>query len=191
MGDVRRFEDIMIDIESLGTVPGCAILSIGAVAFDLRDCTIGPEFSETIHLATSVRAGLTIDPATVLWWFNQSGEAQTAAIKMAQPLDEVLERFTEFCRNCAGFPEKLRPWGNGASFDAPLVEAAYRAVGKSAPWKFWNQRCYRTVKAMYPQVPEAERIGTHHEAHADALHQVKHLFAIRQWVKSRDARKAG
>jgi hypothetical protein len=26
--------DVMLDLETLGTVPGCVILSIGAVAFD-------------------------------------------------------------------------------------------------------------------------------------------------------------
>jgi DNA polymerase III epsilon subunit-like protein len=26
--------DVMVDLETLGTVPGCVILSIGAVAFD-------------------------------------------------------------------------------------------------------------------------------------------------------------
>ena len=28
------FHDVMIDLETLGTTPGCVILSIGAVPFD-------------------------------------------------------------------------------------------------------------------------------------------------------------
>ena len=69
-------------------------------------------------------------------------------------------------------------WGNGASFDPVLWGSAYDAMHHPRPWRFWNERCFRTVKALYPHVPVPPRSGTHHNALADALHQALHLMAM-------------
>jgi len=45
------------------------------------------------------------------------------------------------------------------------------------PWYFWNDRCYRTMKSLYPQIP-MERDGVHHNALDDAISQARHLMAI-------------
>lgn len=185
----QKFSDLMIDIESMGTTPGSIILSIGAVAFDMRTLAMGAEFNQRIHLGTSQRAGLTMDASTILWWFKQSREAQDNATKGALPIRDVIEAFTEFCKGVAPTPD-LRPWGNGASFDAPLIEAVYRQLGMETqiPWRFHNARCFRTLKAMYPQVQYPERVGVHHDALDDAKYQVECAFAIRRFVAARNAR---
>jgi exodeoxyribonuclease VIII len=45
------------------------------------------------------------------------------------------------------------------------------------PWRHWNDRCYRTVKSLYPDV-KLERVGTHHNAVDDAESQARHLIAM-------------
>jgi inhibitor of KinA sporulation pathway (predicted exonuclease) len=47
-----------------------------------------------------------------------------------------------------------------------------------APWKFYNDRCYRTLKAMYPHIKMPKRTGTHHNALDDAISQVNHLILL-------------
>jgi hypothetical protein len=74
-------------------------------------------------------------------------------------------------------------WGNGASFDCVILGNAYRAVGDEPPWKYFNERCYRTAKAMLPAVP-FERIGTHHHALDDAASQAQHLIKMLRAQKS-------
>lgn len=47
-------------------------------------------------------------------------------------------------------------------------------VDLELPWKFWNDRCYRTVSAGFPR---RQQTGTHHNALDDAISQTKHLLA--------------
>ena len=49
--------------------------------------------------------------------------------------------------------------------------------GLKNPIKYRNQRDYRTLKALYPDVI-AEFTGTKHNALDDAIHQAKHAVAI-------------
>lgn len=167
----------MIDLESAGTGPDAAILSIGAVFFDLSKCEIGPTFYKRVHLGTAVQRGGTMDPGTFLWWLGQSEQARNEVRFGGEPIDEVLQAFQQFVLDNAR-PADVRPWGNAASFDVTIIGQSMERSGLAAPWRFFNERCFRTVKAMYPKVEMDEREGTHHNALDDAIHQVKHLFKI-------------
>jgi inhibitor of KinA sporulation pathway (predicted exonuclease) len=65
-------------------------------------------------------------------------------------------------------------WGNGANFDNPLLACAYEAVDVKPYYKFWNERCYRTVKNQYPDI-KLERTGTYHNALDDARSQAEQI----------------
>src|SRR5688572_29962905 len=68
--------DVMLDLETLGTRPGCAILSIGAVAFDRHTGALGPEFYMVVNRKSCEAKGLTQDQSTLDWWSRQSAEAK-------------------------------------------------------------------------------------------------------------------
>ena len=74
---------------------------------------------------------------------------------------------------------QYKVWSNGADFDIPLVKHAMDQYHLDAPWQFWNQRCFRTLKSeppgMYVPPPVLEAA---HNALDDALNQVKHLHSI-------------
>ena len=72
---VSNFKDIMINLETLGTVAGCVILSIGAVAFDRETGELGMEFYEVINQVSCEEAGLHVDQKTVDWWAARTAEA--------------------------------------------------------------------------------------------------------------------
>lgn len=42
--------DVMLDIETLGTKPGCMVLSVGACTFNLATGEIGDEFYMTLQM---------------------------------------------------------------------------------------------------------------------------------------------
>ena len=161
---------VMLDIETLGTRPGSAILAIGAVKFGDRE--IISEFYQRIDLKSCVRHGLTIDPDTVLWWLKQDDAARLEITLPGDPLREVLFNFADWLQDPAA-----EIWGNGANFDNTLLAAAYHATEIPLPWKYSNDRCYRTLKAMHPEIT-IERTGTHHNALDDARSQALHLMAI-------------
>ena len=168
----------MVDLETLGTKPGSAILSLGAVVFDKNGPT-GSVFYCAIELQSCVAVGLTIDPKTIGWWMGQSAEAREVFRDPdSYPLFGALESFEDFCVQHSDDLKNLEIWGNGANFDNSLLGAAYDACGLTPPWMFWNDRCYRTLKAMYPHIQMTERTGTHHNALDDAISQARHLVQL-------------
>ena len=62
-------QNLMIDLETLGTKPNSAILSIGAVYFDKDG--LGEEFYANVDLQDSIDSGFDIDASTVYWWLSQ------------------------------------------------------------------------------------------------------------------------
>lgn len=134
-------QDVMLDLETLGTRPGCVIRSIGAVLFDPHTDALGPEFYVNVDRNSCELLGLTVDASTEAWWKRQSLAAQAALLKDPVPLADALWSFSAWWQTNGG----ERIWSHGANFDQPIMEAAYVAVGMQAPWSFWNSRCTRTL----------------------------------------------
>lgn len=171
---------LMIDEETMGLPPTGALISIGACFFDMATETIGPTFQETINLATSIDAGMTVDASTIMWWLGQSQEARDAVRYSSSPLAAVLERFTAFIATHSRV-EDVRPWGNSSTFDLTILSSAYDMVKQKRPWHFVNERCFRTVRNQYPNVvyDPSEKGTEAHNALADAIFQARHLFKIK------------
>ena len=168
--------DIMLDLETMGNGPNAAIIAIGAVAFSPETQALGAEFYLHVDLESSVQAGGVMDPSTVLWWLKQSGEARAAFEGKGESLVSSLMTFSAWVRTLGEVGE-IKMWGNGAAFDNVILSTAYRYTGLLQPWPFWNDRCYRTVKALHPGV-KAEKVGVAHNALDDAKSQALHLMKI-------------
>jgi len=166
LGDVN----LMVDLETLGNGSNAVILSLGVARFDKYG--IKDSVYLRIDEQSCVNAGLRMDVSTVLWWMKQSDAARAAFDQPGIQLADALEKFSEWV------PEGACVWGNGATFDNVILSNAYRAVGMRQPWDFWNDRCYRTVKNLYPEVEAPEFTGAKHNALDDAVHQAKHLILI-------------
>lgn len=171
---------LMIDLETWGKRPGCALRSIGACFFKpklIKDAALGPlamvgdDFYANVELEGQQELGLHLDPDTQRWWGEQSAEAQAAFADDPQALSVALLRFTHWvAAKCD--PVELRVWCHGAGFDVPIVEACLHALQRPVPWKFWNVRCTRTIYEMAGvSLKDYPRAGTHHNALADAKHQ--------------------
>lgn len=63
----NHLNGIMFDIETLGTLPGSAILSIGAVRFDIGKKSISDEFYVNLDVTSSLSAGFTYEKSTINW----------------------------------------------------------------------------------------------------------------------------
>lgn len=158
---------VMLDLETLGTAPGCVILSIGAVEFGPDG--LGAEFDVAISIDDCEDYGLTVDTLTEQWWEQQSKEARDAAFGGSYALREALALFDGFY---VGAGARCL-WGHGASFDAPVLAAAYAAMGWKEPWAYNATRCTRTlyeVAGVDPKAPEFQ-VGVQHNALDDAKAQ--------------------
>lgn len=172
--------DLMCDLETMGLPPDGAIVSIGACFFDMETCTIGPTFNRVINLATAVRDGGTMNPATIMWWLGQSDSARKAILYSTEDIRVVLTDFTAFIAEHSRVQD-VRPWGNSNSFDLTLLNGAYMRAGMKTPWSPFRERDFRTVRNMYPSVEyNTDAKGDcAHNALEDAIFQAKHLFAIK------------
>jgi hypothetical protein len=159
----------MLDLETLGTAPGSAVVQIGAVEFSIYK--VGEPFSVNVSLESAVAAGLRVDPKTVLWWISQCDAARSSWTVDAIPLKDALTQFAEWIGN-----DNVSVWGDGAAFDNVLLSSAYRAMRMPVPWHYANDRCFRTLKNLFP----VERIlsDAPHNAARDAVAQAKQVQKI-------------
>lgn len=173
-------DPVMVDLETLSTTANAAIISIGACKFNPTTMEITDTFHVVIDKQSAIDAGLHVDPKTVAWWEKQSPEARAASYDVTdgKPLIAALYEFAEWCGD-------VEVWGNGSDFDCTIMSSAFRAVGLEQPWSFWNTRCYRTLKNMFPDT-KLVRHGTHHNAVDDAVTQAKHLMLILKRMRHAD-----
>ena len=172
---------VMVDLETLGRRPGCKILSIGAVVFGPKG--LGAEFYEEVKIDD--QGSLTIDKSTIEWWERQSPEARDRLYggpDTKPPLRTALTNSNIWLDRLATRDEKQQlqaaVWGNGADFDNAILQVAFDATNAGDPaWPFWNNRCYRTLKGLAPEIKIA-RQGTHHNALDDAKSQAEHAVRL-------------
>ena len=174
------FDHVMIDLETLDNKPTSAIVSIGAVKFDPKFGKLGDTFYRVVEIESALKFG-TASGSTIKWWMKQSDAARDVfnmtTLENVSDLPTALRDFSDWlARTGQDFDYKV--WGNGASFDNTILRHAYEQTGIPAPWQFWNDRCYRTFKGMWPQIKMTKRTGTHHNALDDAISQADHLSEI-------------
>lgn len=173
--------DVMLDLETWGTEPGCAIRSIGAVAFDPGLSAAPNEtFYVNISDASCERVGLIKDAATIAWW-EQHLDAALALQFEQVPLYIAAMAFCGWWRSVEG----KCVWSHGANFDEPVWRVASKAVGVSVPWNYRDVRDTRTLYALSGFDPKSvPAVGTLHNARDDAVTQALAVQAAFRKVKS-------
>jgi len=180
---MSQLDQVMIDLETLGTAHNSAIIQIAAVRF-----SFDAEETEIIvdRFITPLLRNGQIYQSTVDWWISQGSEIYnevvTASMKSGISLPEALQELSENLR------EGDVVWGNGATFDISLLENAYTRNGMKIPWKYSNVGDVRTVVEMCRKIKgvnpkDLPFTGTKHHALADANHQIKYLKRAYQTLK--------
>lgn len=177
-------DDVMVDLETYGTSPGCSIMSIGAIAFDELGLS-GVKFYVVVDRQSCLDVGLTEDPTTVTWWNEQSDAAKVAMIESSSGkgvhIKDALTRFNKYL----SARQEPTIWGNGSDFDNTILMAAYKACGIVPAWKFYRNRCFRTLKSLFPVIGESiNRSGVHHNALDDAIYQATVASKIMDHIKN-------
>lgn len=174
-------QHVMLDIETLGTVPRSVILSVGAVFFDPSsdDRYTYSTFYANVDKDSSLAAGLTYDTATITWWNAPERAAAASALERDQKsIQDVMRSFADFFRSNGG----VYVWGHGACFDVVLVEEAMRACHVEIPWDYHNVRDTRTLFDVVGLDMPA-RTSVHHNALDDAEYQVECVRAAYALLK--------
>ena len=179
--------DIMIDLETLATSTDAAILTIGAVKFDPFGKDIQEPAMESFYVKVDLDScheiGLVTNDDTIAWWSQQSKEAQDEAFgeEGRIHIKSAMEQLYKFCWGAK------RVWSNGAAFDVPICETAFKRVGKAIPWSFWQVRDVRTAfdLGIDPKRPPV----TAHHALQDAWNQavgIQNVYGVLRTSTNKD-----
>jgi hypothetical protein len=166
---------VMIDTETLGKSPGCVVVAIGVVEWSV-DAGVTDIWERSVNIESCQEAGLDIDAGTLTWWLNQSPAAR-------EQLDggDDLERVLRDLRDQVADADEV--WANTPRFDCSILRAVFEAVGLEPPWRYWEERDYRTLRGELPDSiwPDIKQDGIDHSAVADAQHQAECLaLALRR-----------
>ena len=150
--------DIMLDIETLGVERNSIILSVGAVAFNIRetdpDKTIIDTYQAFIDPMDCEKKGLICNVSTVLWWFDCNPEARSKIIDGPNvSLKACLNGLNDFFRAgtitpISGQYSSLRVWANSPSFDCAILANAYSVCAMKKPWAYTEERDVRTLVSL-------------------------------------------
>jgi exodeoxyribonuclease VIII len=170
---------VMLDLETLGTKPGCPILAIGAaVITNYREYPL----QKITLLDVTINEGQARlnnpDPDTVDWWNRQEQEARDRLFNNPDSIYivDALNHFNSFLLQLKNTPtDRIIIWGNGATFDEPIIKEAMIRYDIEPVWTFRDSMCFRTLKEIGKLlgIQEPEFAGTKHIALNDALHQAQ------------------
>ena len=158
---------ILLDIESLGLRAGAAIIELSACAFCPETGKTGELFERLIE----PQFPFTADLDTLAWHASKGSWPRFGA---AEDFHAIGAALADFERWVAGFGTVDAFWSWGATYDFPLLQAAYDFSGVAVPWKYWQCRCARTVwQVAFGERPHAVRT---HNALNDALDSAADLM---------------
>lgn len=191
-----NYDQIMVDLETLGLNRDAMVVSIGAVRFSLDDHPQGPlggflPYTGGIFYERFELSGYGhIDPKTLTWWMQQPEAARLAAfgegsdkspVPPRRPATQIWKDFDEFLRKqpVTGF------WSNGPLFDEDIIRHNFLCEGIEWPISFRATRDYRTIRDLGKAVgiEPIEPHGTKHHALDDACNQAENVLAVYRLCK--------
>lgn len=151
----------VVDLETLGTKGTPVILSIAVTTIE-PTAPAHREWETVVNIQSCLDYGLSIDGDTILWWLGQSDEARQAiADPEASTLPQALGDLSEWMGMVEPNFRYRYVWSHGATFDAVILNEAYRIVHQITPWQFRNVRDTRTLFHLAEGMKFPKREGKH------------------------------
>lgn len=126
-----EFRNIVLDVETLSLEPNSALMSIGAVNFDLHTGEVRSQFYINVDWELDIRRGGAVDDDTRAWW-QLPQNAKSWAESNSDPVDpaEAVVKFQawllECCPSLYSSPRDYNIWAMGSEFDPPILNSFYR-----------------------------------------------------------------
>ena len=170
---------IMLDLESLGTRPDCAILTLGAVKFDeYTPGSFGDSLYFRVNVDEQLALGREVQEDTLKWWSTQSADVYDEAFseKDRVSLESMYRQLNKFTVGVEYI------WCQGPAFDIVILENIYRQCGWPTPWQFWQIRDSRTLFGVHGDPREKNKAGLHN-ALEDCISQAQGVQAVYHALK--------
>jgi hypothetical protein len=160
----------------MGKTSRAAITQIGAAQFDNETGEIFEEFEVNVDLEDAMRLGGEVDADTIGFWLEQPH--RDFLMNPRSKLKWALQDFQKFLKR--GREEWGHIWAH-ASFDAPILEHAFRSVPLELPFSYRKVADLRTffLVAGYDQRRDNPRP---HNALADVRYQIKGFIEAKRLI---------
>lgn len=168
--------DVMLDLETLSTVPNSVILTFGAVKFSPWDGDVdqGQGLYYRLDVDEQLQLNRHVYQGTVDWWSTQPEEIREEALG-----EDGRISLEKFCNDLNRFLVGIdNIWAQGPAFDIVILEDLYRQLGRPIPWNFWQIRDSRTLFSVHGDPRKKDRLGAHN-ALIDCYYQaraVQHIY---------------
>lgn len=167
--------DFVLDIETLGTSPGCIVTDIGLV------CLGRFQKSMTLDILDQAKSGLTMDPATVAYRFKEG--VKTSKVFSNKHGVEIYEEWTAkaaLCklRNILSGYDKSVIWVRGPDFDIPILRTLAKFYNLPDPFPY-GKVSIRDIRTAEDIVGPSSIPKTHH-ALEDAISDAEIVKAFRK-----------
>jgi hypothetical protein len=170
----------MLDLETLGTRPGCVILTLGAVKFDPYSLQEpGPGIYFRVDVDEQTALGREVQEDTLNWWISQADDIREEALGESErvSLDTLYRDLNRFLVGANNI------WAQGPLFDFAILENLYRQMGWPTPWQYWQIRDSRTLFGVHGDPRVKGKAGLHNAledcvSQATAVQQVYNKLGI-------------
>ena len=177
--------NIVLDLETLGTDENAAIIQIGMCIpnFDRKYVPLGLrcELEVTIAYEDCLAAtAFSRSDSTMQWWETQDKDTRKIVFSGQESYVTALDQVEKFLKDVQSGGAEVALWGNGSDFDNRLLAYTVSALGYKPAWKYYNNRCLRTLKALFPaKVAQDQEDETKHTALGDARYEARIMSTIR------------
>lgn len=166
--------DVMLDLETLGTQPGCVILTLGAVKFNpfKIEQEPGPGLYIRPDVDEQIARGREVQEDTLEWWTRQNEEVREEALgtEGRVPVEEMYRQLNRFLVGVDNI------WAQGPVFDIAILENLYKQYGWPTPWQFWQISDSRTLFKVHGDPRKKTELL--HNALADCVSQAEAVQKI-------------
>lgn len=183
----QQFTDIMVDIETTGTMPDRHnIIQIAAVKFNIHTGAVSADYFDRCLGLVPHRFW---DEGTKEWWGKQKRSTIDNIYSRMEDPAIVMKDFFEFARPFRG----LTFWGKPTHFDFSFIASYFKDFNMENPFHYRHANdCNTFFRALhFPESPpDLERTlsfdGDAHNALWDTFHQVK---VVLEHVKQAEAKR--
>lgn len=174
MSDTKQYTDVMVDLETTGTLPDRnAIIQISAVKFNLKTMEVSPDFFDQCLTVPKHRSW---DEGTRKWWSKQMVTLD-AIQDRARPWQDVFIEFVEWAYPMGS----LRFWSKPTHFDYNFISSYCHDLDLYQPFSYREATDMNSfLRGLYFPDPvkklELEFQGVAHNAIDDTLHQIKEVM---------------
>ena len=178
--------NVLLDLETLDTSEDAKIIQVGMCVpmFDRKYVPLGRhcEMEVTISYEECMAAtAFTQSDSTMQWWESQAPETRKIVFSGQDSYITAFDQVEFFLQNLTAGGAEVAIWGNGSDFDNRLLAYSMSALGYKPAWKYYNNRCLRTLKALFPvSIAQDGKDERKHTALGDARYEARVMNTIRE-----------